>query len=318
MGSNRYREVAIPKRSFLYIALIFFGYVSGVYSFSQQLWPVNVITARHNAFVAESLSSNFNELGAFSNLATKKEVRCPTQDDSTMVILVIGQSNSANHAEKKYKSKYTDSVLNYYLGKCYTAESPLLGASGLEGEYITLIGDELFKKRSPSNVILVNKSIGGSTIREWSDTGQLNSDLVFTLNALNQKYRITSVIWHQGESDFASGTTFRQYLKSFNDIKSVLNNSNVTAPIFIVVSTICGYNANWTAQNPVAIAQKSLINDKDIILGFDGDSTLLASDRRAQSPSQEPNCHLSEQGQIKLASAISNKILETQNHQVPR
>lgn len=129
-----------------------------------------------------------------------------------------------------------------------------MGATGLEGEYITLMGDKIFKKRNPSSVILVNKSIGGSTIREWSSEGQLNSDLKSRLSALNQNYRITHIIWHQGESDFTSGTTLSEYLKSFKELKSVLNHANVTAPVFIVVSTICGYNPNWTAQNPVATA----------------------------------------------------------------
>ena len=131
-----------------------------------------------------------------------------------------------------------------------------------------------------------------------------------TLIALNTRYRVTDIIWHQGESDFTSNTSFKEYRESFQKLKLILNRTSVKAPIFVAVSTICGYNSTWSAQNQVATAQKSLIDDRDIFLGIDADATLLASDRRPQSPSQEPNCHLSEQGQIKVARLISNEILK--------
>jgi len=298
--------------------LVMFGFVSGAYSFATQVWPINVIIAHRNAAIAESLSSNFNQLGAFSNLAAKKEVPCPIQNASTAVILVLGQSNSANHAEKKYNSNNPNRVLNYYMGRCYSAQSPLLGASGLEGEYLTLMGDALIEEGSFRDVILVSKSIGDSEVSDWDATGKFTSDLVSTLNVLNSKYRVTHVIWHQGESDFTSNTSVQKYRKSFQELKIVLNEVSVNAPIFIVISTICGYNSNWISQNPVAIAQKSLINGEDIFLGIDSDSVLLASDRRVQSPSQEPNCHLNEKGQIKVATLMATKILESYHSRVIR
>lgn len=199
------------------------------------------------------------------------------------------------------------------MGKCYSAESPLLGASGLEGEYLTLMGDALIKKGPVRNVILVDKSIGGSKVSDWANQGRYTSDLVSTLNTMKLKYRVTDIIWHQGESDFTSNTSSREYRKTFQELELILNQANVNASIFIVISTICGYNPTWIAKNPVATAQKSLINERDIFLGIDADAILLASDRRAQSSSQEPNCHLSEQGQVKVASLMSNRILKSHN-----
>ena len=303
----------ILKKILLPFTLIVTGYLSGAYSSSHQIWPINVITAHRNAAIAESLATNFNELGAYSNLTNKREVPCPVQDPSTLVVLILGQSNSANHAEKKFSSQYPENVLNYFMGRCYSAESPLLGASGLEGEYLTLLGDSLIKNGQVRNVILVNKSIGGSKVSDWANQGRYTSDLVSTLNTLKLKYRVTDIIWHQGESDFTSNTPLGEYRKSFQELELILNQAKVKAPIFIVVSTICGYNPTWIAQNPVATAQKSLIDKKDTFLGIDADAILLASDRRSQSSSQEPNCHLSEQGQVKVASLMSNRILKLHN-----
>ena len=297
---------------------IVFGYLFGALSYSHQLWPINVVVSFRNTEVAQSLAKNFDDLGAFSNITNRREVPCPSQDVSTAVILVLGQSNSANHAEKKFSSNFPTQVLNYYMGKCYSAQSPLLGASGLEGEYLTLLGDALIKKGDLENVILVNKSIGGSVIVDWVTQGDLSLDLVSTLNELNSKYIITHVIWHHGESDFIRSTSFREYRESFQELKSILKQARVTAPISIIVSTICGYNSNWLAENPVASAQKSLINDRDTFLGIDADSTLLVTDRRSQSPSQEPNCHLSERGQRKVARLLSDKIMEIHNFQAAK
>lgn len=297
---------------------IVFGYTFGVLSHSHQLWPINVIISYRNTEVAQSLARNFDDLGAFSNVTNRREVPCPNQNASTAVILVLGQSNSANYAEKKVSSNFPTQVLNYYLGKCYSAQSPLLGASGLEGEYLTLLGDALIKRGDLENVIVVNKSIGGSAIGDWVSQGDLSLDLVSTLNELNSKYSVTNVIWHHGESDFTSNTSFREYRESFQELKSILRQARVTAPISIVISTMCGYNSNWVAQNPVANAQKSLINDRDTFLGINADSTLLATDRRSQSPSQEPNCHLNERGQRKVARLLSDKIMEIHNFQTAR
>lgn len=318
IGQEQIKGTTIFKKIFLSFTLIVIGYLSGAYSFSHQIWPLNVITANRNASIAENLSRNFDEFGTFSNLAEKKEVPCPAQNSSTAVVLVLGQSNSANHAEKKFSTQYPAHVLNYYLGKCYSAQSPLLGASGLEGEYLTLLGDLLIKKGNLSNVILVNKSIGATTVSDWANQGRFSTELVSTLITLNKSYQVTDIIWHQGESDFTGNTSFKEYRESFQEVKSILNQTGVKAPIFIAISTVCGYTSTWTAQNQVATALKSLIDDRDIFLGIDVDATLLASDRRPQSPSQAPNCHLSEQGQIKVARLMSNEILKLHNFETLR
>lgn len=306
----------ILKKLILSCALLLAGYLLGAYSFAHAIWPTNVLITKHNANVAKALSKNFDELGAYSNLKGKTQVNCPVQSASSAVILVLGQSNSANHSEKRYTTQFPGRVMNLYQGKCYAAESPLLGASGLEGEYLTPIGDALIESGGFQNVIIINTSIGSSKVGDWVNSGRLAQRLKITLNTLKLKYKVTNIIWHQGESDFTSKTSFDDYRSSFKSIENTLQQNGVTAPILMVISTICGYNSNWTEKNPVALAQKSLIDDRYIFLGLDADATLGIKDRRPQSPSQEPNCHLSERGQSVVSSAIAKKItnlvIETQ------
>jgi hypothetical protein len=50
--------------------------------------------------------------------------------------LSSGQSNSANHGEAKFKTRFPKNVLNYFDGAWYVAES-LLGSDWRGGEFIT-------------------------------------------------------------------------------------------------------------------------------------------------------------------------------------
>lgn len=300
----------ILKKLFLPCSLLLAGYLFGAYSFAHAIWPTNVLISKHNDNVAKVLSKNFDEIGAYSNLEGKTEVVCPVQNASSAVILVLGQSNSANHSERKHTTLFPKRVINYYQGKCYTAESPLLGASGLEGEYLTQMGDALIKTGIFQNILIVNTSIGGSKVGDWVDSGRLTNTLKLTLDSLKIRYKVTNIIWHQGESDFTSNTSFDVYRASFKSLENSLQQNNTSAPILMVTSTICGYNSNWTANNPVSMAQKSLINDRQIFLGLDADTSLGPKDRRPQSPSQEPNCHLSARGQSVVSNAIAKKITE--------
>jgi hypothetical protein len=56
-----------------------------------------------------------------------------------MVALVFGQSNSANSGETPYKSR--QGVYNFYKGKLYRAQDPLLGATGDGGSVWTRLGN---------------------------------------------------------------------------------------------------------------------------------------------------------------------------------
>jgi Carbohydrate esterase, sialic acid-specific acetylesterase len=117
------------------------------------------------------------------------------------VLLIIGQSNSANHADKKFTTQFPQSVFNYFEGKCYIASSPLLGATGEGGEFITPLADKLISVGAYKSVVIVSSGIGGTPISRWQKDGDLNEMLLSTLKRANQKYKITHVIWHQGESD---------------------------------------------------------------------------------------------------------------------
>lgn len=253
-------------------------------------------------------NGKYDVYGRLIEYPGKKEVDCPIQNKNTGVLLVIGQSNSANQAEKKIKSQFDKQVVNYFDGKCYIASSPLLGSTGEQGEFITLLAYNLLKNKIYKSIVIISSGIDGTVISQWQEFGYLNDMLLKTLNPIKNKYQITDVIWHQGESDFVSLTTSKVYEKSFKTLQNSLLEFGPKAPIFIAIATRCGNNPLYSEENPVALAQKKLVDNKRIFLGVNSDSLLQINDRR-----KSDNCHLSESGQIKISNSYSEAISSFHN-----
>lgn len=85
---------------------------------------------------AQRFRGTFGEAGRLIAYPGKTEVKCPEPGPDTAIVLAIGQSNIANQAENRITSHYSSEVVNFFEGKCYRAESPLLGATAEEGEFL--------------------------------------------------------------------------------------------------------------------------------------------------------------------------------------
>lgn len=304
------------KITLLYILVTIFicvsSYQFGVYSYQTNLrlfeLPPKVIdtftiskeTANSPPVAIHPIAS-YDEFGRLTSYPGKNEVNCPKQNKDTAVILAIGQSNSANYGAAKLSTQYPDRVVNYFEGKCYTATSPLLGADGARGEFLTPLADRLVESGTFKSVIIISSGIGGSPISRWQRDGDLNEMLLMTLRNMRGKYRITEVIWHQGESDYENHTSSKNYVKSFNSLLTTLIERKVDAPVFIAIATKCGKIKTWKAENPTAIGQRQLIDNKRIFLGADTDSLLTKFDRIGQ-------CHLSASGQLITANSFATAI----------
>ncbi len=230
----------------------------------------------------------------------KVETVCPVPTDRTALILALGQSNAANHAAEREVTRHPDKVLNVYNGKCYFAASPLLGATGEGGEFLTLLGDRLIDDDLYDRVLIVDAAVGGTQIARWQKPGDLLDGALATLKALSSGYKVTEVIWHQGESDRDLGASSMAYGASFASLVGSLRDAGVAAPVFIGITTICG-----TAQpggGELARAQEALVDSRSIFLGANADAMLRDEDR------QGDHCHLSASGQHKLARAYAGAI----------
>ncbi len=254
-----------------------------------------VVCAYSQAADSSLQSAEFDAFGRLTGYPGKKAVPCPAQDPKTAVLLLIGQSNTANHAEQKHTSAFGARVLNTFDGKCYVAASPLLGTTGIAGESWTLLGNKLLAAGSFGNVILVPAGISGTQLSRWQKGGDLNEMLMGVLAATRKRYRITHMLWHQGEVDFIIKTGEDDYKKMFGSLLSGIRERGIDAPMFVSVTTKCA--PEWNADNPVSRAQKALPGlEQKVYSGVDTDQLVGDADRY-------DTCHFGASGQEKFAKA---------------
>lgn len=273
------------------------AYVYGVYSTAYNSWPLESLHKLKSIVrPPPKLLGTYDRNGRLTTYPGKTAVDCPDQTKDTAVLLAAGQSNSANDGQRKFTTRYPAQAFNYFDGKCYVASSPLLGASAEGGEFLTLLADELISSGTYKSVIILSSGIGATAISRWQRDGDLNDMLLATVKAMAGKYKVTEVIWHQGESDFMNVTSTKNYVAAFNSLLQTLAEVDVVAPVYIAIASKCA--ANWVPDNPVVRAQRQLIDNRKIHLGADTDALVAANDRR-------DGCHFGESGQLKTAMAYA-------------
>lgn len=278
-----------------FITIFLYGIGVGKYKW----FPHNIVKKFKNTLLNQ-VDYRFDDYQRLIYSSKHKEINCPTQTDNTGVILVFGQSNSANHAQYSYQSDELNSVVNFFNGKCFKAQSPLLGASGKDGEWISLTASKLVDNGIYDKVIVISSGIQGSSISNWAENNRLNLLLIDVINNVKKKYEITDLIWHQGETDIESPhiKIYQYYFKSL--LKSIRNNK-IEAPIFISVASICGPKDNWTYPNNVSKAQIKLVEIDGVEMGVNTDEKVPLSYRYNL-------CHFSKLGQEAAAADLASKI----------
>ena len=231
----------------------------------------------------------------------KTVVPCPPQDPRMAVIFVAGQSNAANYGEKRQTTAFGDRVVAFFEGACTIAASPLLGADSNEGESLTPMADELIRSGRFDRVVLAPVAVGGTEIARWVD-GDLAPVLRQALEAVQARYRVTHAIWHQGENDAWIGLSAADYKRQFDVLLGRWRAQGMAAPVFVSVTTRC--YPNWMADNPVALAQRSLPDRaRGLHPGPDSDALLPAAALR------DGGCHHNAAGQAHLAKLLASALL---------
>ncbi|MBX9947048.1 MAG: sialate O-acetylesterase [Reyranella sp.] len=297
--SGKLRLTAVRAARIATVVAVACGaYLLGLYSYPRNLWPIPAL--RTFAGKVNPPAGTYDGFGRLVGHPSKTKVDCPRQSEDTAVLLAIGQSNVANHAAARVVSRNPDAVFNYFDGHCYTASSPLLGATGEEGEFLTLLADKLISDGVYKVVVIASSGISGSVISRWQRDGDLNAMLAATLQDISNRYRVTEVVWHQGESDFKNATSARNYETSFSSLVDTLVENGVQAPVFVAIATRC--TAVWRDDNPTARGQRAILEKKGVYLGANTDA-LVGDDAR-----RSDGCHLGQDGQVRTAASYAEAI----------
>lgn len=188
--------------------------------------------------------------------APRRVVACDDiEREATLVVLVLGQSNAANFAATR--SGVAAGVYSFYRNQCYAARDPMLGADGTGGSVWPRLGNMLVAGGFAANVVFANVAVGGTAISQWIPGTENYRRVVQTIRELHESgFEISRVLWHQGESDAALGTTKADYMEQFERILAGLRSVNVEAPVYVSQATWCF----GRSSTDIAAAQKTLVD----------------------------------------------------------
>jgi hypothetical protein len=276
----------------LVIVLCTSAFATGLYAGAKHMWPLPVVYRLLGNLTNPSIQKD--QFGRLLSYPGKSEIACPSQDGTTAVFLVTGQSNAANYQGQRHKSE-DDQVVNFVGGHCYRAASPLLGADGEMGETWTLLGNKLIRSGLYRTVILIPAAVGGSSVSRWAANGDLNTMLIGVIRSSRMRYAITAVLWDQGAEDFGLHTPEVQYRQNLKSLIDTVRAEGVRAPFFITRCSVGGMD--WSEDNPISRAQGSLVDDQQAI--FDGPNT----DRDVTAIDRYDGYHFAATGQEKYTDA---------------
>ncbi len=240
----------------------------------------------------------------YSEIKSKINLSCPSDTD---VIILIGQSNSANYViDNKIYQDYQQ--LNYYDGKCYVLSNPVLGATfSYSNNYRSSIAPLLSQKiiQDKPTIFLTN-GYGGTSIKSWADKhSNLNKFLYenikeITNNRNSSSNKVKYVIFFQGEADSNKDINYKKYFKKFYNsfLKNFNEKDKKNIKFIISLSTICFGEKDLNLYNQ----QKELLQLFPKIIGY-------VDTDKIDKKFRYDGCHFNKEG----IEIITNEIAEIIN-----
>ncbi len=190
---------------------------------SSAIWPVRyslqlidglseavLERARVAAFQARFLRD------AFCDYAGKAEVQCPKQSQRTAVLLIAGQSNAANNGAQRHRTQLSLTECSTLLAD--VAMSPrrrCLARPDLPASPGPCLPTSSLTPAAFDHVILAPVAVGALKCRAMGQRWRAQRTMIPLLQDLTTHYRVTHVLWHQGETDFALKTDPARYKEQF-------------------------------------------------------------------------------------------------------
>lgn len=205
----------------------------------------------------------------------------PAGPGKTLIFVVAGQSNAANHDAAAYAVANVGKVLNFsvYDGKIYPLEDPLLGCtyrdvSGHKGSsWQGRLGDKILAANWADRIIFVPIAVAGTSVQSWAVGGEWNHRISVAARRLSDcglGSLVSGVLWQQGESDLSLGTSEASYASSLASVINTFRTHGIFAPIFVAR---CTRQNDGSVSPAVRAAQTAIVDHSNgIWSGPDSDS----------------------------------------------
>lgn len=157
------------------------------------------------------------------------------------IYLSAGQSNSVNAGDPFPFTSDSVSTFDPWIGLWQQARNPMPVGNGFGGSIWPYFGD-LMSRRLHVPVAVISVGCGGTSLAQWlpnappvtmcssPQNGNLFERLKFTLKTLRTRGGVRAILWHQGETDAAMGTSAKAYVDEFAEVVKALN-ADETAPL---------------------------------------------------------------------------------------
>lgn len=227
----------------------------------------------------------------YDEISKKTLVDCPS--DAT-VLLGLGQSNAANRSGPGEEPlPPVPGVFNFFAGKCYVAEGPMLGAEGGGNSIWLPVAQKMVAAGLATSIIIATPALGSTSVGDWAPKGRAHFRLRNMLKSMHDSgLHANYITWFQGESDSVYKTPRLKYEREFTSLVRSIRNQGESAPIILSVTSVCDKDRS----SKVRAAQMRMPDLlEDVYLGPDTDkfgrSTRLKSD----------HCHFRETAKDNLA-----------------
>jgi peptidoglycan/LPS O-acetylase OafA/YrhL len=219
------------------------------------------------------------------------------------VVVVLGQSNAASHAER---SAAKDVALVFARGKCWETTDPLPHTTG-SGSSIWTAAERLSRDQGQAvETVFAPLAVGNTRIGDWLRPGDLSDAFVALLRELDaHSAPVRGILWQQGEADALNATAAADYRSQLIQLRALLDRHGLTAPLYVARSTRCG-NEPSTAIHRALDAAATL--EPRIRPGADTD--ILGSEYRVDG------CHFNERGRS-AAAALWLEVLKRDDASPP-
>lgn len=217
-------------------------------------------------------------------------------DPDCGVFLVLGQSNAANHGERRYEPKHPVYSFDFLRFRCVRANDPLGGASGNGGSIWSRLGDLLVERGVFRSIVFFPLAFGGNFVTDLIPGGSKHGRSALMLSRLTKALGypplpFSSVLWLQGEAE-ANHTSMSAaaYQAHLRDVVADLRSRGVFAPVFVATATFCeaGPHPFHNAEQ-IRDAQLTMADPKAAFFAGPDLDAILGDGRYDQ-------CHLSDVG----------------------
>ncbi len=283
------------------------GFSWGIASGYYQIFPFSVLQEA-KSYVLELLPQDpeknwYRPAERFlTSTADRRETACPSEGPITFVAL--GQSNAANSLSSFGDLDPTAAAYQFYDGKCYLVEDPMIGSTGFRGSLWTKFSQS-FSDATGRSVVFITSAVEGSGVGDWLDpeSGYLERAERQIEQAITAGLTPKFVLWHQGETDALIETPPEDYTSMLLSLIERVDRSFDPGdePTWMVFqATVCRRTPDGSPQ---IIAAQKTVTERHARAVLGPNTDLLGARYRFD------DCHFNANGTARIIEELQARLL---------